>query len=185
MKYIVSKRIFEATSLENARAYNYISFENKYDLLKEFCDDNLAYLKDAGFVYKVDESVVNHYDSNQEVCIKIIRRDLNEFTWEDVKYDLIPFVQLLRRKYSMKRKFRIFTNNSTSGYRSTENLWDAAYKIETNEKDIEKNITEIINDTIPDNIEMYSIYLYLNNRVSDKRWNRDYNRREISRRRRI
>lgn len=179
MKYIVSKRIFEATSLDSARFHNYISFENKYDLLKEFCDENLAYLKDVGFFYSVDESVVNNYDYNQEVCIKILRKDLNEFTWEDIKYDLIPFVQLARRKYSMKRKFRIYTDkyNSISGYRST-------YRIETNEKDIEKSITEIINDTIPDNIEMNSIYLYLNNRVGDKRWNSDYNRKEVSARRR-
>lgn len=169
MKYIVSKKIFEATSLEKARAYNYISFENKYDLLKEFCDDNLAYLKDAGFVYKVDESVVNHYYSNQEVCIKIIRRDLKEFTWEDVKYDLIPFVQLLKRKYSMKRKF--------IHYKTSSNFHNG---IKT-----ESNITEIINDTIPDDTKMLSLYLYLNNRVGDKRWNRDYNRREISRRRRV
>lgn len=178
MKYIVSKKIFEATSLDSARFHNYISFENKYDLLKEFCDENLAYLKDSGFVYKVDESVVNFYDSNQEVCIKIIRRDIKKFTWEDVKYDLIPFVQLLRKKYSLKRKFRIFSDSSISGYRST-------YRIETNERDIEKNITEIISDAIPDNIEMYSIHLYINNRVGDKKWNRDYNNKERRLRRRI
>jgi hypothetical protein len=169
MKYIVSKKIFEATSLENARAYNYISFENKYDLLKEFCDDNLAYLKDAGFVYKVDESVVNLYNSNQEVCIKIIRRDLKEFTWEDVKYDLIPFVQLLRRKYSMKRKFRY--------YKPSTNLHNGIQN--------ESNITEIINDTIPNDTKILSLYLYLNNRVGDKNWNKNYNTKQRSVRRRF
>jgi hypothetical protein len=61
--------------------------------LKEFSEEALMYLIDSGF--KVEVS----FDDRTDYSIILSKN--NDFNWEDIKYDLIPFIELLNNKYTI------------------------------------------------------------------------------------
>jgi hypothetical protein len=75
--------------------------------IKKFCEDNLAYLVDIGF--SIDISEDRHYDN--AYSIYITNKD-NSFKWDDIKYDFIPFFELLNLKHHI---LRIDNNNDEYG----------------------------------------------------------------------
>ena len=76
--------------------------ESYSDDVQEFCDNNIAYLKDEG--YKI---YVNDMGSRIEVSFfmeewwNTIDYSLTKFNWDDVKEDFIPFIELFNEKYSI------------------------------------------------------------------------------------
>ncbi len=86
MKHL--KKFNESTLQENLR---------KLEELKEFCNSNLAFLIDAGL--KVE--VFDYSDNRITIVISKTtdKREKNKlYIWDDVKYDFIPFIELLSSK---------------------------------------------------------------------------------------
>ncbi len=67
--------------------------ESKELDLKEFCDENLAFLLDKGF--HVSCNGIHGYGYYEVTIYK----NMNNFKWNDVKYDIIPFILLLNEKF--------------------------------------------------------------------------------------
>lgn len=66
--------------------------ESKELNLKEFCDENLAFLLDKGFYVNYSLTSYGYYEV-------IIHKNMNNFKWEEVNYDVIPFLLLLNEKF--------------------------------------------------------------------------------------
>ena len=98
MKHL--RKFNESTLQENLR---------KLEELKEFCNSNLAFLIDTGF--KVE--VFDYFDKITIVLSKSTDpREKNKlYIWDDVKYDFIPFIELL----STKSIFWVVTFSTTTG----------------------------------------------------------------------
>lgn len=102
---------------------------SRTDELKQFCNDNLAYLTDDGFSAECEDY--------KELYIYIsIRKDngnysnaLN-FNWFDVRDDIIPFIITLNDKYSNKYNINV--------------------TFKTNRHNIDINIQDIIEDRLKD-----------------------------------
>lgn len=62
--------------------------------VKKFCEDNLAYLLDAEFVINTNFNLTNIHIS--------IKKGSEGFKWNDIKYDFIPFLELLNNKYKIQ-----------------------------------------------------------------------------------
>ncbi len=86
-------------------------FESKVDDVQEFCDNNLAYLTDEGFVIDVEPHGKNRGMIGINIKIPKEHPGTNAnggmlggkpFNWSDIKYDVIPFVQLLNKKFRIE-----------------------------------------------------------------------------------
>lgn len=77
------------------------TFESKIeeDSITKFCEDNLAYLIDAGFNIVVTENTDNKGELTNEYEIFIEKS--SGFKWDDLKYDFVPFLELLTMKYEI------------------------------------------------------------------------------------
>jgi hypothetical protein len=81
--------------------------ENKVDKedLKKFIDQYLAFLIDMGFEYNI---TIERDDYDNELwCFNIGKAGddydevSNYFKWDDVKYDMIPFFEILSKKFQV------------------------------------------------------------------------------------
>jgi hypothetical protein len=71
------------------------SADGGFSDFKKFCEDSLAYLIDDGFRVKVDAE-----DNTLSILIhKFSFPNWTNFTWDDVKDDVIPLLELLKEKY--------------------------------------------------------------------------------------
>jgi uncharacterized protein YqgQ len=74
--------------------------------IETFIKNNLAYILDEGFIYKVDFTKYGGRFNYQVRIYKIEQKDNNRkqviFDWENVKDDLIPFLELLNDKYTLE-----------------------------------------------------------------------------------
>lgn len=73
------------------------SINNSLEEVKKFCNSNLAFLIDAGFKVEVFDY------TNSPITIVLSKatdpREKNKlYKWNDVKYDFIPFIELLSTK---------------------------------------------------------------------------------------
>ncbi len=66
-----------------------------YTELRKFCDENIAFLIDKGFHIYIRE---NRYADGTYVGITKKKGD-GYFDWEEVKYDIIPFLVMLHNKF--------------------------------------------------------------------------------------
>lgn len=123
--------------------------------IETFIKNNLAYILDEGFTYKVN---FKYYGGRMNYPVrihKIEQKDNNRsqlfFKWENIKDDFIPFLELLNDKYTLESYSledkslvidtgEIKTNWPTFG---TKKRW---YSIE-----------DLINDTIGDHIKFQFI----------------------------
>ena len=95
--------------------------ESITDDLQSFCNDNLAYIIDEGFRVKVDR-----YEDNQ-VKIEIHKfyfPNWTKFTWDDVKDDVIPFLDILRDKYSFFEDIKFVSEDQYYNYFNLEYKYD-------------------------------------------------------------
>jgi hypothetical protein len=71
------------------------STDGGFSDFKKFCEDSLAYLIDDGFRVKVDAE-----DITLSILIhKFSFPNWTKFTWDDVKDDVIPLLEVLKEKY--------------------------------------------------------------------------------------
>ena len=82
--------------MKHLRNFNEGKSNNFLEELKNFSNNNLAFLLDKGF--KVD---IEHNPFRNISEIYIFTGNFIVFNWEDVKYDIIPFLIELDRKYNM------------------------------------------------------------------------------------
>lgn len=74
----------------------FITVDGYYEL-KKFCRDHLAYLIDRNFNFLVEATPL----SNSDLVITITNEE-GWFLWKEVEDDIIPFLQMLDRKYKVK-----------------------------------------------------------------------------------
>ena len=78
--------------------------------LQSYCEDNLSYLIDNGFVVRVNMNRGNFYKNESDyyvINIFMINSDGdNPFKWEDVMYDIIPFIIQLDKEFIIKPLYR-------------------------------------------------------------------------------
>jgi hypothetical protein len=91
----ITFRIYKK-SLKDKFNEAFITVDGYYEL-KKFCKDHLAYLIDRGFKFDVDVTPLSNTDA--EITIT---NDEGWFLWKDVEDDIIPFLQMLDRKYKVK-----------------------------------------------------------------------------------
>jgi hypothetical protein len=124
MKYL---KYFESI-LDNQQSNN----------LREFCENYLAYLIDEGFtieIYQVEHS------SNLVVEIRTPYNRHNEFNWGKAKDALIPFIQMLDKKYPI---------NKSINFQNPQYNWKY------------NDLIDIKRDLIEDTREFLRIRIYLN-----------------------
>ena len=91
--------------------------ESKEDVflkeLQKFCNDNLAYLIDAGFVIVVREFENDIFGNEYKkggyaitIMLNSLYIDVNsntdKFKWSDIQDDFIPFYTILKNKYELE-----------------------------------------------------------------------------------
>lgn len=80
-------------------------FSSGVNEIETFIKNNLAYILDEGFIYKVDFRKYGGRFNYQVRIYKIEQKDNNRkqviFDWKNVKDDLIPFLELLNEKYTL------------------------------------------------------------------------------------
>lgn len=90
MKYI---KTFETICIKNnAEKENYI--KEKQEELLDFCKYNLIYLTDIGFKLHVHDLAY----SRSTVWLK---NRGGYFTWDEIKYDYLVFLEMLKSKYDL------------------------------------------------------------------------------------
>lgn len=111
--------------------------------IETFIKNNLAYILDEGFTYKVNFKFYGGRMNYPVKIHKIEQKDNNRkqiiFDWESIKDDLIPFLELLNDKYTL----------------DSYSPEDKSLVIDTGEVNIIANkrwytIEELIDDTIGD-----------------------------------
>ncbi len=84
--------------------------ESSKESVKEFCEVNLAYLIDEGFVIEL-------VNMNMEpgYLIKLRKRG-GWFRWSDIKDEFMPFINIVQREYTLMHNYLQFTrsNNETN-----------------------------------------------------------------------
>jgi transposase len=103
--------------------YNHMKYIRKFnegknitDELKEFCSESLAYLIDDG--YKVNYARFFSINDKTHYTVVNIKKDdrISDFTWYDVRDDVIPFMAILSRNYdtsSIKLKHIVTTDKGS------------------------------------------------------------------------
>ncbi len=104
------------------------SFDELYlDDIEKFCNDNLAYILDDGFMFRIRPIKTFNY-SNSSFYI-VLYNDLKSFKWDDIKNDFIPFLQLFSEKYKTNKV--TFTLNNLN---DMKNIIDISYDKIINDK---------------------------------------------------
>ena len=82
------------------------SNSNKVEEIKKFCEENLAYLIDAGFSLKyLDYSSHDNREllniDYQSIGLNVFLVRNSTFKWDEVVNDFVPFLQMLDDKYGL------------------------------------------------------------------------------------
>jgi len=110
------------------------TFESKVeeDSIRKFCEDNLAYLIDAGFEIDVTENKDNKGELTNEYEIFIEKSSTSDkgFKWADLKYDFIPFLELLSMKYEIINGMcggRLESSDNIKDFKFVQKGYDSYY----------------------------------------------------------
>ena len=80
-------------------------FTSGVNEIETFIKNNIAYILDEGFIYKVDFRKYGGRFNYQVRIYKIEQKGNNRkqiiFNWDDVKDDVIPFLELLNDTYTL------------------------------------------------------------------------------------
>ncbi len=83
------------------------TFKTKFDLIQKWVDEHFAYLKDANFIYKINTT-------NKDFINITFMNKKGIFTWNDFKYDFLPFLELTKQKYNIDKNIQYY--QEVSGY---------------------------------------------------------------------
>ncbi len=82
------------------------SNSNKVEEIKKFCNENLAYLIDAGF-YLMYSTSSSFGDKQKgilpEKCSISLHKHSGFMKWDEIADDFIPFLQILNNKYELTK----------------------------------------------------------------------------------
>jgi hypothetical protein len=87
------------------KKFNESVHDDKVEELKEFCNSSLLYLLDDGYSIDYDNSwlsIGGYIDITLSKKVSTGRYSTLPFNWIDVKYDYIPFLESLTKKYEIK-----------------------------------------------------------------------------------
>jgi RNA recognition motif-containing protein len=89
------------------------SQEVSIEELVKFCDEYLAYLKDSGFDISITKpaDVLKKYTSHLNyIIIRLFKKGNTnyKFDWSEIKYDFIPFFEILSIKYKLDKFYDDF-----------------------------------------------------------------------------
>lgn len=120
--------------------------------IETFIKNNLAYILDEGFTYKVN---FKYYGGRMNYPVrihKIEQKDNNRsqlfFKWENIKDDFIPFLELLNDKYTLDS---YSPEDKSLVIDSGDTLVFTPSKEWIGNKKRWYNIEELINDSVDDN----------------------------------
>lgn len=131
-------------------------YDEYIDDLQQFCEMYLAYLLDKGFKVIIDDNKV-HYKP-----IRINISSQNNFYWSEVKDYIIPFLQILSKKYELDSDeygnpielHEVVPQNGSTG----SSIYSYLYSL----NDIVNEIGDFLNDGYGDDVyEISYISLYL------------------------
>ena len=74
------------------------------DEVRDFCEENLAYLLDDDYHIECSNKRIN---SDNLIKINLYRYRGNYFNWIDVKNDFLPFLELLKSKYTLVKPYKM------------------------------------------------------------------------------
>jgi hypothetical protein len=79
------------------------SYNERITKIREFSQESLVYLLDIDFYLYIDSIFHQKYSPNStdniEYSISLKKKKHTMFNWEEIKYDFIPFIELLNIKY--------------------------------------------------------------------------------------
>lgn len=113
----------------------------------KFCKDNLVFLFD-----KWIEVDVEYNDESGAYEVFIYKSGMKEFYWEDVRYDIIPFLIIVDEKYNLIGNINNFYNNpegkkismyNSFSNRSRRTKWYSIDEIKNNNTDFLEKLTSI------------------------------------------
>ena len=107
--------------MKHLKRFNEAADKDKLLQLKDFCECYLAYLIDDGFIVDVKDSYFYRRDfwsANKELkgnyqnneAIIIIKHTDSFFKWNSVSDNILPFLQMLSKQYSIKHNKIAFRN---------------------------------------------------------------------------
>lgn len=90
--------------MKHLKKFNESVKDDKIEELEEFCNSSLIYLLDEGYSLDYDKSWLSGLYINITLSKKVNtgRYSTLPFNWIDVKYDYIPFLESLIKKYEIK-----------------------------------------------------------------------------------
>jgi hypothetical protein len=119
--------------------------KNKKSDLEKFCNNHLAYLIDSGYDVSVKKHSGIYPLKSAHYSIEIFKKENDtSFKWNDIKYDFIPFLEILIDNYEVSNK---------KGMRKKNIL------------DIEFQEKRIVGDTIQDYRDYYTKEEILSDKV--------------------
>lgn len=125
--------------------------ESLSEPIEKLISEYLAYLKDAGFECNFLAKGV--YYASRSV-IKIDKNNRSGFYWEDIKYDLLPLIEVLDKSYEVKNilLYGDFTDTEYEVY-----IADHAQEYVSFGQNDKLSITDLINDKGIPNCELTTI----------------------------
>lgn len=144
--------------MKHLKQFNETNDINYKDQITKLCNDNLAYLKDGGFEYDINSTPNNKVFNiviQKEVASGVLpwseiaaNNKKREFTWNDIKYDFIPFVELLSSGNLFKPYEFLFIEMENEG-----NI--ARYEQQ------EYHLPSVLNDSIDDDKVIVRVNIYI------------------------
>lgn len=128
-------KLFESFNFDKHRSFT--------KELQKFCDDNLAYLIDNGYLFKL-------FDDNKGFSEFILYKPNGHvyelFEFSDIKYDLIPFLILLNKTYEVtkyKSGYQVKFDNHTTTEPAIYNIDSDEHNVGLCDFDDDFNISKI------------------------------------------
>ncbi len=90
------------------------------DDIREFCNMHLSYLIDDGFqIIVTKNSFLSHIDKSVYVIVNVLKDGSSIFKWEDVKDEIIPFLNVFGRNFKIQTNYiKLTTTKGIKGYLS-------------------------------------------------------------------
>jgi len=141
------------------------STDNFLEELKQFCNDNIAYLLDEefkiNFLRASDNQTIMMFSKGEtDPYYGNLREYKPEYIieWNDIKDDFIPFIELLDERYKIT-KVRIQQNNK----------FKMLHPLDKQDNTFIKDLKDaIINDQI-ESTQFYIVFIYIKNSVEQEK----------------
>lgn len=90
-----------------------------YNEFKELCEAYLSYISDMGFIVRVIQ-----LKSESAICIRN-NNENSDYSWNDIKDDLIPFLTILNNQYKISDIKFGYTRSDLASYEINDIITDS------------------------------------------------------------